>query len=274
MESYGIAGWDAGSTNGSISDMACANNILVVGSYNTRDEWGSLDGGIYNYQGSFPYGKMSPFTSYGTLIDGRNLPHVCAPGATTISSSNQYYIDAYINAYGNADNALQAKCVEDDRTNYWHQQIGTSMASPVVAGGIALWLEADPTLTIDDIKDIIATTSIVDADVTDSGDPIQWGAGKFDAYAGIKEVLNRKAGISNVIADDNRLLINSIGDNCYNIFLSGADSIDATIYNIAGQPVLIQSGESNELNIDASQLASGVYILTVNGSNSQRILIK
>ena len=149
------------------------------------------------------------------------------------------------------------------------------MATPVVAGGIALWLEADPTLTIDDVKDIIAKTAIVDADVTGSGDPIQWGAGKFDAYAGLKEVLNRKAGLGNVIADDNnRLLINSNGNNYYNIFLSGANAINATIYNIAGQPVLNQSGEGNELNIDASQLASGVYILTVNGSNSQRILIK
>lgn len=275
MESYGIAGWDKGSTNGTISDMACANNILVVGSYNTRDEWGSLDGGVYSYQGAFPYGKMSAFTSYGTLIDGRNLPHICAPGATVISSSNMYYIDAYAKEYGDMDNALQAKYIEDNHNNYWHQQIGTSMATPVVAGGIALWLEADPTLTIDDVKDIIAKTAIVDADVTGSGDPIQWGAGKFDAYAGLKEVLNRKAGIGNVIADDNnRLLINSNGNNYYNIFLSGANAINATIYNIAGQPVLNQSGEGNELNIDASQLASGVYILTVNGSNSQRILIK
>lgn len=274
LESYGIAGWDAGSTNGSISDMACAKNIVVVGSYNTRDEWGSLDGQLYSYQGSFPAGKMSPFTSYGTLIDGRNLPHVCAPGATVISSSNQYFIDAYKAQAVDVNSMLQAQYLEDGRSNYWHQQIGTSMACPVVAGGIALWLEADPTLTVDDVKDIIAKTSIVDADVTGSGDPIQWGAGKFDAYAGLKEVLRRQAGVSDVLADDNRLMIKSIGDDVYEVFLGGAETIDAVIYNISGQPVMTQSINADEVTIDASTLASGVYILSVNGVHSQRILVK
>lgn len=273
MESYNIADWDAGSTNGTISDMACANNILVVGSYNTRDEWGSLDGKIYNYQGAFPAGKMSPFTSYGTLVDGRNLPHVCAPGATVISSSNQYYIDAYISQYGNMDDALQAKYIENNKNNYWHQQIGTSMATPVVAGAIALWLEADPTLTIDDVKDIVAKTSVVDADVTGSGDPIQWGAGKFDAYAGLKEVLRRQAGISEVV-EDNKLMVNSVGRNVYEVFLNGVNTIDAVVYNISGQPVISQSVAADETTIDFSALASGVYILNINGIYSQRILVK
>lgn len=271
MENYNIAGWDAGSTNGSISDMACANNIVVVGSYNTRDEWGSLDGNLYNFQGSFPAGKMSPFTSYGTLIDGRNLPHVCAPGATVISSSNQYFIDAYGD---NINEMLQAKYIENGRNNYWHQQIGTSMASPVVAGGIALWLEADPTLTVDDVKDIIAKTSIVDADVTGSGDPVQWGAGKFDAYAGLKEVLRRQSGISNVIADDKRLMVKSEGNDVYNVFLGGVPSINAVLYNVSGQPVMKQSVEADEITLDVSSLASGIYILNVNGEHSQRILVK
>lgn len=274
MESYGIAGWDAGSTNGTISDMACAHNVLVVGSYNTRDEWASLDGKLYSYQGSFPAGKMSPFSSYGTLIDGRNLPHVCAPGAAIISSSNQYYMDAYASQYGSIDDALQAKYVEENRNNYWHQSIGTSMATPVVAGGVALWLEADPTLTIDDVKDIIAKTSVVDADVTGSGDPIQWGAGKFDAYAGLKEVIRRQAGISDVLADDNRLMIKSVGDNLYEVFLGGVDTIDAVLYNISGQPVMKQSVSADETTIDVSSLASGVYVLNVNGVHSQRILVK
>lgn len=274
MESYGIAGWDAGSTNGTISDMACAQNIVVVGSYNTRDEWASLDGKLYSYQGAFQAGKMSPFTSYGTLIDGRNLPHVCAPGATIISSSNQYYIDAYASQYGDIKDYIQAEYIEEGHKNYWHQSIGTSMATPVVAGGIALWLEADPTLTVDEVKDIISKTSVVDADVTGSGDPIQWGAGKFDAYAGLKEVIRRQSGISDVLVDDNRLMIKSIGENVYEVFLGGAEKIDAVLYNISGQPVMSQSVAADEATIDASSLASGVYILNVNGVHSQRILVK
>ena len=183
-------------------------------------------------------------------------------------------MDAYASQYGSIDDALQAKYVEENRNNYWHQSIGTSMATPVVAGGVALWLEADPTLTIDDVKDIIAKTSVVDADVTGSGDPIQWGAGKFDAYAGLKEVIRRQAGISDVLADDNRLMIKSVGDNLYEVFLGGVDTIDAVLYNISGQPVMKQSVSADETTIDVSSLASGVYVLNVNGVHSQRILVK
>ena len=90
-------GFVKGSTNGSISDMACATNIITVGSYNVRNRIASLDGSIYNFNGlssgeSFPIGEISSFSSFGTLGDGRNLPHVCAPGAAVISSVNTYAV--------------------------------------------------------------------------------------------------------------------------------------------------------------------------------------
>ena len=36
---------------------------------------------------------------------------------------------------------------------------GTSMASPVVAGIVALWLQAKPNLTLAEVKEAIAATS-------------------------------------------------------------------------------------------------------------------
>ena len=42
------------------------------------------------------------------------------------------------------------------RTNYWGVMSGTSMATPVVSGIMALWLQADPTLTHGKVHDIIA----------------------------------------------------------------------------------------------------------------------
>ena len=47
----------------------------------------------------------------------------------------------------------------------------------------ALWLEADPALTVDKIKDIMSSTAIKDNNVTEA---TVWGAGKVDAYNGIK----------------------------------------------------------------------------------------
>lgn len=37
-------------------------------------------------------GEVSRFSSYGTLADGRNLPDICAPGASVISSVNTYCV--------------------------------------------------------------------------------------------------------------------------------------------------------------------------------------
>lgn len=272
IDSYNQPGWDNGSCNGSISDMACAKNILAVGSYNTRNEWVSLDGLAYNYAGQYTPGEISDFSSYGTLIDGRNLPHVCAPGATTISSTNSYFIEDY----EIAQNALQGQLDEESRSNYWQQELGTSMATPAVAGAIALWLEADPTLTIDDVKDIIATTATKDSFV-ESGDPVQWGAGKFDAYAGLKEVIRRAEsnGIENISANtDARLIVTPVGHNNFEVFLGGEKSLNIIIYNMAGQPIKTQSCPGDEATVNASDLNSGIYILSVNERHHHRILIK
>lgn len=273
FDNYGQEGWDEGMTNGSINDMACGKNLVVVGSYNTRDDWASLDGAMYTYAGGYPVGEISDFSSYGTLIDGRNLPTVCAPGATTISSSSSYYLEGS----SVPESALQAKVVEEGRTSYWHQQVGTSMATPAVTGAIALWLEADPTLTIDKVKEIIAATAVKDEYVTGyTGDPVKWGAGKFNAYEGLKEVIRLKgnSGISAVAKEDSRLMVQSLGGRSYNVFLGGAEKIEAVLYNMAGQPVLRQTADADELNLNVDALVNGVYVLNVNGRYNQRILVK
>lgn len=272
MDGYGHQGWDNGSCNGSISDMACAHNVLVVGSYNTRNKWVSLDGLGYDYAGRYTPGEISSFSSYGTLSDGRNLPHVCAPGATTISSTNSFYIDGY----QIAESALQGKLVEENRNNYWHQQVGTSMATPAVSGAIALWLEANPTLTINDVKEIVAATAVRDANV-EAGDPVQWGAGKFDAYAGLKEAIRRAEGngIDNILADtDARLMVKPLGNNSFEAFLGGENNVNAVIYNMAGQSVITKSCQGDEITIDASSLTPGIYVLSINQRHNQRILVK
>lgn len=272
FNNYDIAGWDKGTSDGTVSDMACAKNVIVVGSYNTRESWASLDGYEYGYRGTLPVGKVTSFSSWGTLLDGRSLPTVCAPGATVISSSSTYYIEN--TSLGIGSDYIQGKYKGTGRNNYWHQCVGTSMATPVVAGSIALWLEADPTLTTADIKDIIAKTSLVDDDVK-AGNRVQWGAGKFDAYAGLKEVIRRKAeGVSDVTANGNKLIVTSADGRNYNLFLGGAQRMDAVIYNLAGQAVAHYSENADEMNIDASGLAAGYYIINVNGTQSQRIIVK
>ena len=146
------------------------------------------------------------------------------------------------------------------------------MACPVVAGGIALWLEADPTLTLADVKDIISKTSLRDADVND--DP-RWGYGKFDALAGLKEVLRRNGmGIGSVASDNSRLLVTSEDLRHFNVFLGGARQMDVAVYDVAGKEVARFASQGDEAEIDASGWSAGTYVVRANGMFSGKIVVR
>lgn len=270
LTNFDIEGYDDGMTDGTISDMASGNSLLVVGSYNTRQDWAALDGGLYSTGYDITVGNISAFSSYGTLVDGRELPHVCAPGAVVNSTMNSYYVSA-----GYANPALLVASAEaNGKTYYWGWSVGTSMASPHVAGSIATWLEADPTLTIDDVKDIVAKTAVKDEAVL-SITTVQAGAGKFNAYEGLKEVLRRAdAGVGNISVDDERTLVSSLGDKRFNVFLADAASLDIAVYDLTGKLHHTAFAQGNETDIDLSALSKGIYVLSVNGNVSQKIVIR
>lgn len=276
LDSYGVDGFDDGSMNGTISDMAVADNLIVVGSYNTRNDWPCLDGGTSRYEGDgFKVGSVSGFSSFATMADGRTLPTVCAPGAAIISSVSWPYakqLSADMIKY-----SCSARVDEENRVNYWKQEVGTSMSTPFVAGSIALWLEADPTLTVNDVKEIIAATAVVDDGVTHVDDPARWGAGKFNALAGLKEVIRRaSAGIQGTVADGNndRLMVTPAGMNTFTIFLGEARSLDITVHSTDGRRVTHVTTDTDEALLDLSDLTPGIYIISVNGTHSAKVAIK
>ncbi|MGM9733763.1 MAG: S8 family serine peptidase, partial [Prevotella sp.] len=274
MGDCGIEGFTDGSSNGSISDMACGKSTLSVGSYNTSEAWAQLDGSPYSQpDAGIELGKVSPFSSYGTLIDGRNLPDVVAPGAYIISSMNRYYMDAL--GYDDPTELLSGVATVGGKDYPYAWAAGTSMACPVVSGIIALWLEADPTLSIDGIRDIIKKTARMDADMLEA-DPVRVGAGKIDAYEGLKEVLRRKeeSGVKGVNADDTRLLVSQSGERGVKVFLAGAKALRAEVFTMAGVKVMEQTTNGDETLLDLRGKNKGSYVIRVNGKQSKCILVK
>lgn len=268
MSDYGMSTFMDGQCDGTISDMAVGYNVLVVGAYTLTNRWTSLDGQISGYYESdgFVKGDIGHYTSFGTLADGRTLPHVCAPGSAVISAMSTPYVETFFKGYEQyIPMNFQAKAEKDGRTYYWKQETGTSMATPFVAGAIALWLEADPTLTIDEVRDIIAKTSRRD-EFVENGNQVQWGAGKFDALAGLKEVI-RRASVDGITIDghNDRLIMTDLGGGNYSIFVGEATNLNVNVISLSGASVFRASRPGCETSVDLSSLAPGVYVVNVNG---------
>lgn len=279
--SESIPGFTSGSAKNSINNMACGENVIAVGSFTTAGSWAALAAGgdkatSYSYQVMPTVGAISGFSSYGKTFAGKQLPDICAPGQGIISSFSKYYVESA------PASATQSWVVGEyaspkglfSRKSPWGLTQGTSMACPFVAGVIALWLEADPTLTVDDVKAIIKETAVNDLFTT--SDRARFGAGKLDALAGIKAVLG-KSGISDVTADEQEAIVTAVSDKSYEVFVAGAKNLKAKLYNLSGLCVAEAASDDDTVVLSADTAAAGVYVLRVDSdrnSESRKIVIR
>jgi len=275
FSSNGISGYTDGTPDESISDMACGRNAIVVGAYTTRNRWYVMPANsTRGYVTPYTLEDIAPFSSYGTAFGGRNLPDICAPGAQTISSISSYYTeDKGYSPTAECDASGYYRST-NGRTYYFETMQGTSMATPFVAGVIALWLEAKPDLTTYEIRDLLKKSAKRDDFVT-SGNSIKWGYGKIDALEGIKQIL--AASVNEIGADvSKRLIIEKNSARNFTVSLPGADNIGVRIYSVSGATVMSVSNAGSNINLDASTLTPGVYILEASdsyGRYTEKILL-
>ena len=166
----------------SVGSTSCGRNVVIAGSSTTADCVPLLQGGTESFD-HVTAGTVSQFSSYGTLRDGRTLPHVCAPGA--------YIISAVSNPWLKRNFGMRSHLNAESPTapgNYYIATCGTSMAAPHVAGVFALWLQADPTLTPAELREIACESASYNG--VDPMDP-RVGCGVIDAAAGLQIVIDR-----------------------------------------------------------------------------------
>jgi len=252
MTSNGITGYVSGNDTQSINDMACGDNIIAVGAYVNAAKFPTIDVGELLYK-NMTDGEMAPFSSYGKNFQGRQLPDITGPGMGMRSSYSHYFLKAN----PKEDSGVAAKLEESRRNHSWLEMSGTSMSSPFVAGVCALWLQADPTLTVDDIKAVMKETA--DKDEFTAIDPERWGYGKINALAGIKKILG-SSGIAGVVTEGSDMIVTPSA-GAVEVFAAGAGEIRVELYTVGGALAAqtVALGDSAVLSTDG--LAKGVYVL-------------
>ena len=144
---------DNGANASTMAATACGQIPISVGAYVSRDKFTNLQG--TERSSDWTVGERYPLSGMGPTFDGRDKPDVLAPGAHIISAINNYAASYNVNredlAYTEVDALIPG------RTNYWGAMCGTSMATPVVTGIMALWLQANPRLDFDLVRKLIGS---------------------------------------------------------------------------------------------------------------------
>lgn len=247
----------AGDKSHSLASPSSAPCVISVGASGYRTSWTNYQGRHLVYEDGSD-GLLSGYSSVGPTFDERMKPDVVAPGTNIISSYSSYYLEHH------PDNNDIYSDVEhfvfNDRTYAWNCNSGTSMASPVVAGAIALWLQACPTLTPADCKDIISRIA-THPDTTLSYPNNSYGYGQIDVYAGLKEAISlQEAGIRNL--SGSLLRCSKASDRVVVHFPSATTApVSVQVYNLSGTMVRMQTlaAGTAEAIVDMSAMPRGVY---------------
>ncbi len=234
------AGYTKGNGDMTCNTSACNDYVISVGSYVTRNSWEDFSKVPHMYESSAVTGKVqglgeiSDFSGYCVAENGKAYPTVIAPGHGLIAACNSYdksyFIEPGAIDFTKTVNDLCGNVEKNGRANWYMIERGTSMATPAVAGIIALWMQANPNLTVNDIKGILKETCVNDEFITNvmkipSGNKVQAGLGKIDCLAGLKKIVGTTA-IETVSADAHR---EATPASMYRV--------DAPVYNMMGQRV-------------------------------------
>ena len=166
-----------------INSPSSAPGIICVGATSYRTHYINSEGELQVYDCGSNC-EWAFYSSIGPTYDGRTKPDVLAPGTNILTSTSSYYFE------NNEDGRETVVDYSDfnGRSYGWMSCSGTSMSSPAAAGVIALWLQAQPDLTPQDIMGVIERTSRRYNDMEGTKDN-RYGYGQIDAYRGLLDIL-------------------------------------------------------------------------------------
>lgn len=252
-----------------LANGACAAKVITVGAFVSRESWTAINnapGQAWYIPGAGAAGGIADFSSIGPTATGAQKPDIIAGGTMVLSarSTDATYSDYYI--------------PKSPYTDDFAYMQGTSMASPVAAGAIALLLEKNPTWTPADVMAYLKSNAqgtsnpqgLSSSEVKVKTNPNSWdkvfGWGAIDVAAAFGPQA----------IDDTEFIVPGgieLEQNYPNPFnpstvisyqLSTVSEVRLTVYNALGQKVGTlangrQQAGSHTVTFNASGLASGIY---------------
>jgi subtilisin family serine protease len=203
-ESFKMDNHIDGDNNYTVNEVGgTAKRIIAVGSYYNRISIKLWNGEIFPAAETDTVFHIADFSGRGPTVDGRTKPDITAPGVKVVSAISSYYKDS-------------------SRTVYWPyhpnfygrygSSTGTSISAPIVAGVIALLLQADSQLTPEKIKSALQASAKKDEFTGPLTLPDNtWGCGKLNAIGALDYVLG--------LPDTKNIYTQSMHSNAFRILV-------------------------------------------------------
>ena len=217
--------------------------VICVGAVNFNDAIGDFSSkGPATWAGVAQYNDY-PYAAGSSTNIGLIRPDVCAPG-------------------------VNIKSLDWSTTNGYCLKNGTSMATPCVAGTIALMLSKEPELTPAQIDEILERTAIP-LTTHKSND---FGSGRIDALAAVNAIGDD--GIEEITANSISVYPNPAKDfiTLVETFPETSPETSPLLMTIHGQLMRVCVVKDNK--IDISDLPDGVYLLKIQNKFAKIVVEK
>ena len=247
-----------GQADGTMSDDICGSKTISVGAMASRS----------SYNSPYSINDVAYFSSYGTDVKGIDHPFITAPGHYVISALNGY--DSYNSQYGTSYSVSY-----NGRTHKWGEMSGTSMSTPIAAGVVALYLQADPELDVNGVKNAIANSATSYTEyITNPQSPAkQRGHGIINALDGISYILVQSS-LPRIIASKTELSMSGyVGDTITTtVSLEGRNLTQDVSVNVVGPSIYsVEPTSFTNTEIMAGTTLTVKYMPTAAGTTSATI---
>jgi minor extracellular serine protease Vpr len=251
--SLDMTGFIEGDTIMSVNELGgTARSNITVGAYTSKLRYTCYDGRVVDWKGDgLPWHFLCFYSSHGPTADGRIKPDITAPGSDLIGAMPR-------------DASGGSIVLWPDTTKptgrYWASG-GTSASAPVVAGTVALMLEADSLLTPQRAKEILQATALTDSTTgTISSPNILWGAGRVNAEGALEKFLG--IGVRQRIvggASPPELRLTRLASGRYRLSGVPIDGITVSVLTLTGRTVASATPGKNGI-MELPRLPPGAWI--------------